>query len=103
MGSVSPLLARSCVYCARVSRCPACCPLLACCPPSVQVERAVLVGRLERALVSVVSEVGVDINAAGRLDHMAAVLAYVPGLGVRKAEGIRKKLRAKVPPESGCV
>ena len=61
-----------------------------------QVDKATLVNRLERALVSVVSEVGVDINAAGRLEHMAAVLAYVPGLGIRKAEGIRKQLRAKV-------
>ena len=58
------------------------------------VDRALLVSRLERALVSVVSEVGVDVNAAVRYEHLAAALAYVPGLGVRKAQGLRQQLQA---------
>jgi hypothetical protein len=62
-----------------------------------QVDPALLATRLERALLTAVSDVGVDVNVAAKHAHHAAVLAYVPGLGVRKAEGLRRLLLAKVP------
>ncbi|CAE6509346.1 unnamed protein product [Rhizoctonia solani] len=47
---------------------------------------------LERAIVNVVNNVGVDINRAVNDPYHRALLPYVAGLGPRKAEALIKKL-----------
>jgi transcription elongation factor SPT6 len=44
---------------------------------------------LEDVLVYAVCEAGVDLNAAVQHDHLAGPLAFVAGLGLRKAEALR--------------
>lgn len=51
---------------------------------------------LERALISVVNDMGVDINAAIQSPHIASSLQYVCGFGPRKAQSILKKIEAIV-------
>ncbi|KAI9308291.1 SH2 domain-containing protein [Cunninghamella echinulata] len=49
---------------------------------------------LERALISVVNDMGVDINAAIQSPYIASSLQYVCGFGPRKAQSILKKIEA---------
>ncbi|KAI8139092.1 SH2 domain-containing protein [Fennellomyces sp. T-0311] len=55
---------------------------------------------LERALINVVNDMGVDINAAASSKYLATALKYVCGLGPRKAQSILKKIDAKGELES---
>ncbi|KAJ1675601.1 Transcription elongation factor spt6, partial [Spiromyces aspiralis] len=55
-------------------------------PAQKQIPTEVLKGYLERALVNVVNQVGVDINAAARFPYRQHILQYVCGLGPRKAK-----------------
>lgn len=47
---------------------------------------------LERALISVVNDLGFDINAAIQSTYLANALQYVCGFGPRKAQSILKKI-----------
>ncbi|KAI9501332.1 SH2 domain-containing protein [Coemansia spiralis] len=47
---------------------------------------------IERAFVNVINKVGVDINETAMYAHKQSVLQYVSGLGLRKAQGIIKKI-----------
>ncbi|KAG0166605.1 Transcription elongation factor spt6 [Apophysomyces sp. BC1034] len=49
---------------------------------------------LERALINVVNDFGVDINAAIHSPYIANALQYVCGFGPRKAQSILKKIDA---------
>ncbi|RCH98761.1 Transcription elongation factor spt6 [Rhizopus azygosporus] len=49
---------------------------------------------LERALISVINDLGVDINAAVQSPYLASALQYVCGFGPRKAQSILKKIEA---------
>lgn len=49
---------------------------------------------LERALISVVNDLGFDINAAIQSPYLAAALQYVCGFGPRKSASILKKIEA---------
>ncbi|KAI7905581.1 SH2 domain-containing protein [Cokeromyces recurvatus] len=49
---------------------------------------------LERALISVVNDLGFDINAAIQNSYLASALQYVCGFGPRKAQSILKKIEA---------
>ncbi|KAI8366759.1 SH2 domain-containing protein [Radiomyces spectabilis] len=49
---------------------------------------------LERSLIRVVNDLGVDINAAVRSPYLANALQYVCGFGPRKAHSILKKIEA---------
>ncbi|KAI9260518.1 SH2 domain-containing protein [Phascolomyces articulosus] len=60
----------------------------------------VLLVRLERALINVVNDMGVDINAAATSPYLATALKYVCGLGPRKAQSILKKIDARGELES---
>ena len=51
---------------------------------------------LERALVSVVNKVGVDINRAIRDQYYGTLLPFVSGLGPRKAGGLIRKITAAI-------
>jgi transcription elongation factor SPT6 len=51
---------------------------------------------LERALITVVNDSGVDINAAIQSPYIAASLQYVCGFGPRKAQSILKRIDAIV-------
>lgn len=51
---------------------------------------------LERALVSVVNKVGVDINRAIRDQYYGTLLPFVSGLGPRKAGGLIRKITATI-------
>ena len=57
-----------------------------------------LLRALEHCLVDAVCEAGVDMHLAVNHDHLSPMLAFVAGLGLRKAEAlkmaIRKRLRA---------
>ncbi|KAI9256228.1 SH2 domain-containing protein [Sporodiniella umbellata] len=55
---------------------------------------------LERALISVVNDLGVDINAAIQSPYLASALQYVSGFGPRKAQSILKKIEASGELES---
>ncbi|KAJ2633826.1 Transcription elongation factor spt6 [Coemansia sp. RSA 1290] len=57
-------------------------------PAQRNVENTVLMAAVERALVNVINRVGVDINGLALHAHKRAVLAYVSGLGPRKAHAI---------------
>ncbi|KAJ1916301.1 Transcription elongation factor spt6 [Mycoemilia scoparia] len=48
---------------------------------------------LERALVKIVNQVGVDINAAAKYEHHQHLLQYVCGLGPRKAKVLVNKIK----------
>jgi len=58
--------------------------------------RSQLLTSLERALVNAVCDVGVDINAANQHEHLASMLAFVGGLGLRKANHLRATIRDKL-------
>ena len=60
------------------------------------VERAKvpLLRALERCLVNAVCDVGVDINMAVSHDHLAGPLAFVAGLGLRKADALRSNIKS---------
>ncbi|KAL0092952.1 SH2 domain-containing protein [Phycomyces blakesleeanus] len=47
---------------------------------------------LERALINVVNDLGVDLNAAIHSPYLANALQYIAGFGPRKAQSILKKL-----------
>jgi transcription elongation factor SPT6 len=49
---------------------------------------------LERAIISVVNDLGVDINVALQSPYQASVLQYVCGFGPRKSQSILKKLES---------
>lgn len=49
---------------------------------------------LERALISVVNDLGFDINAAIESPYLANALQYVCGFGPRKSQSILKKIEA---------
>ncbi|KAK4053287.1 Transcription elongation factor spt6 [Microbotryomycetes sp. JL221] len=51
---------------------------------------------LERALIEIVNNVGVDINRAVRNQYYAALLPFVSGLGPRKADYLLKTVTRKV-------
>ena len=55
-----------------------------------------LLTALERQLVNAVCDVGVDINASIQHEHTAAMLAFVGGLGLRKADAVRATIREKL-------
>ncbi len=52
-----------------------------------------LLNALECRLVDAVCDVGVDINKACAYDHIAPMLAFVGGLGLRKADALRQNIR----------
>jgi transcription elongation factor SPT6 len=60
------------------------------------VERAKvpLLRALERCLVNTVCDVGVDINMAVSHNHLAGPLAFVAGLGLRKADALRSNIKS---------
>jgi transcription elongation factor SPT6 len=51
---------------------------------------------LESCLVDAVCSVGVDINKAVSHDHYAPLLAFVGGLGPRKADALRREIRRSI-------
>lgn len=51
-----------------------------------------LLSALERSLVSVVNDVGVDINKAVTESYYRHLLPFVAGLGPRKAQAMLKKI-----------
>lgn len=55
-----------------------------------------VVNALERKLVDAVSEVGVDINKAVTFDHLSSMLAFIPGLGLRKGEALKQAVQRKL-------
>mmetsp|Transcript_22708 Transcript_22708/g.37888 ORF Transcript_22708/g.37888 Transcript_22708/m.37888 type:complete len:2014 (+) Transcript_22708:62-6103(+) len=55
-----------------------------------------LLNALETRLVDAVCEVGVDINQVCTHDHLAPLLAFVGGLGLRKADALRQNVRRSV-------
>eukprot|EP01034_Spumella_vulgaris_P023707 gene23707-29953_t len=52
-----------------------------------------LLHAMETKLVDAVCDVGVDINKAVTFDHLAPMLAFVGGLGLRKADALRQNIR----------
>jgi transcriptional accessory protein Tex/SPT6 len=58
--------------------------------------KAPLIRALENCLVDAVCEVGVDINMAAAHDHLAAPLAFVGGLGLRKAADLISQVKTKL-------
>ncbi len=50
----------------------------------------------ERSLVDAVCDVGVDINKAVIYDHIAPMLAFISGLGLRKADALRQQIKRTV-------
>eukprot|EP01038_Epipyxis_sp_PR26KG_P004105 gene4105-5855_t len=51
---------------------------------------------LEHKLIDAVCEVGVDINKAVAHDHFSSMLAFVSGLGLRKADALRQNIRRSI-------
>lgn len=60
----------------------------------VMTNKAAIVQLLELKLVEAVSDVGVDIVLATRHTHYASMLAFLPGLGLRKADKLVRDLQA---------
>ena len=58
--------------------------------------RSQLLISLERVLVGAVCDIGVDINQANTHDHLSSMLAFVGGLGLRKANALRASIRNKL-------
>jgi transcription elongation factor SPT6 len=54
--------------------------------------KPLLLRHYERALCSVVSRVGVDVNTSCTFDHLHGLLGFVPGLGPRKAANLKQSL-----------
>ena len=59
----------------------------------VERSKVPLLRALERCLVNAVCDVGVDINMAVAHDHLAGPLAFVAGLGLRKADALRSNIK----------
>jgi transcription elongation factor SPT6 len=55
--------------------------------------RRQLLNALEQVLVDAVCDVGVDVNLAASNDHLYSMLAFVSGLGLRKADNLRQSIR----------
>ncbi|KAI9490605.1 SH2 domain-containing protein [Zychaea mexicana] len=64
------------------------------------VPEEMLLASLERALINVVNDLGIDINATASSPYLATALKYVCGLGPRKAQSILQKIDAKGELES---
>ena len=58
--------------------------------------KGALLRALEAKLVDAVCEVGVDVNRAASHDHLGAMLAFVAGLGLRKADALRQTIRRNI-------
>lgn len=58
--------------------------------------KGALLRALEAKLVDAVCEVGVDVNRAASHDHLGAMLAFVAGLGLRKADALRQNIRRNI-------
>ena len=54
-----------------------------------------LLRALEHCLVDAVCEVGVDLHLAVNHDHLSPMLAFVAGLGLRKAEALKQAVRKR--------
>jgi transcription elongation factor SPT6 len=55
-----------------------------------------LIERLQCCLVDAVSDAGVDINKAVKFEHHSQLLAFIPGLGLRKAESLKQQIQRSV-------
>ncbi len=66
-------------------------------PLQKQVEgiKSKFIRALEFKLVDAISDVGVDIRKVCKLDHLAPMLAFIPGLGLRKADAFRRDIISK--------
>ena len=58
--------------------------------------KGALLRALEAKLVDAVCEVGVDINRAASQDHLSAMLGFVAGLGLRKADALKQNIRRNI-------
>lgn len=54
--------------------------------------KAPLVQALEERLITAVCEAGVDLNRATAYDHLSPMLAFVGGLGLRKANHLKLRI-----------
>lgn len=61
--------------------------------PLLKGAQQALLNALEYKLVDAVCEMGVDVNKACAYDHLAPLLAFVGGLGLRKADALRQNVR----------
>lgn len=57
-----------------------------------------LLDAMKHRLVDAVCELGVDVNKACAYDHLAPMLAFVGGLGLRKADALRQNIRKGAKP-----
>lgn len=55
-----------------------------------------MVERLQCCLINAVSDAGVDINKSIKYSHHLNLLAFIPGLGLRKAESLRQMVQRSV-------
>lgn len=55
-----------------------------------------LLKTLEQVLVDHVCEIGVDLNNSVAHDHLAPMLAFVAGLGLRKADALKQSVRRQL-------
>lgn len=70
---------------------------LAMCPQnSLHGMKSSLLRAMEQKLIDAVCEVGVDLNKAVANDHCGALLAFVGGLGLRKADALRKNISRSI-------
>ena len=54
-----------------------------------------LLREYERRLCGAVAEVGVDINEACKYEHLTGLLSFVAGMGPRKADNLKSKLKSE--------
>jgi len=64
-------------------------------PLQGMVPEHLLMEKLERSFLNVVSRVGVDINDAVKFRHHSHILQFVPGLGPRKAVSLLSSISSK--------
>ena len=57
---------------------------------------------MEHCLVDAVCDVGVDIHKAINCDHISPMLAFVGGLGLRKAESLKQSIRKRIKGPNSC-
>jgi transcription elongation factor SPT6 len=62
--------------------------------------KAPLLNALEKVLVGAVCDIGVDLNMSVSYDHLSSMLAFVGGLGLRKADSLRQQIRRSRPVSS---
>jgi transcription elongation factor SPT6 len=55
-----------------------------------------LIERLQCCLVDAVADAGVDVNKAVKFEHHSQLLAFIPGLGLRKAESLKQQIQRSV-------